>query len=157
MSILRFKEETNAEKDKYTQHNKRIREMNYKLKIYGTLITAIIGKCFNKRSTKGQHRSNHGQITVKSRSNHDQITVKSRSNHGEITVKSRSNHDQITVKIFFPCSSKCSNSFSKVFRCYVNMGHILWTILYGPYFNIILDITLSFIIFLIIMITNLVI
>ena len=45
MSILRFKEETNAEKDKYT-HNKRIREMNYKLKIYGTLITAIIGKCF---------------------------------------------------------------------------------------------------------------
>ena len=57
MSILRFKEETNAEKDKYT-HNKRIREMNYKLKIYGTLITAIIGKCFNKRS-------NNGQISVK--------------------------------------------------------------------------------------------
>ena len=55
MSILRFKEETNAEKDKYT-HNKRIREMNYKLKIYGTLITAIIGMCFNKRPK----RSNFG-------------------------------------------------------------------------------------------------
>ena len=53
MSILRFKEETNAEKDKYT-HNKRIREMNYKLKIYGTLITAIIGMCFNKKVKIGQ-------------------------------------------------------------------------------------------------------
>ena len=57
MSILRFKEETNAEKDKYT-HNKRIREMNYKLKIYGTLITAIIGMCFNKRSRSVKFRSN---------------------------------------------------------------------------------------------------
>ena len=57
MSILRFKEETNAEKDKYT-HNKRIREMNYKLKIYGTLITAIIGMCFNKRSRSVKYRSN---------------------------------------------------------------------------------------------------